>query len=406
MPARPLSLRQNIRLLPRAAWILYAGTFINRFGSFVAVFLVLYLTRRGFSPAQAGLAVAAFGAGSMPASLFSGYLADRVGRRETLILASVLAAVFTMGLAFATTLPSLVLLSALTGLANQMFRAPSMAMLADIVPEERRMAAVGVQRLAINAGFVAGPATAGFLADHSFFLLFAADAATSLALGVIALLWLPRGAPGRDRPRVRGEGTRAIVRDRPFLLFLLAATVMSAVYAQTNSTFPLWVHDNGFNNATYGGLVGVNGAVIVVVELFLVAYLQRFRTRPVIVVGFVLIAAGFALTLLAHSLLLIAVTVLIWTAGEMVAFPTSGVHVANISPLHLRGRYQGAWGLSWSIGWTIGPSLGTWLYERNTTLLWLGCGVLGIVAAAMVAVIPQRTVAAAEADVNVATVPG
>jgi len=369
-------------------------------GSAASVFLVLYLTRRGFTPAQAGLAVAAFGAGSVPASLVSGYLADRVGRRETLILASLLASIFTMGLAFATTLPALVLLSALTGLANQLFRAPSMAMLADIVPEERRMAAVGVQRLAINAGFVAGPATAGFLADHSFFLLFAVDAATSLLLGVIALLWLPRGAPGKDRPRVRGEGTRAILADRPFAVFLLAVTLMSAVYAQTNSTFPLWVHDNGFNNATYGGLVGVNGAIIVVVELFLVVYLQRFRTRPVIVVGFVLISAGFALTLLAHSLPLIAFTVLVWTAGEMVAFPTSGVHVANISPLHLRGRYQGAWGLSWSVGWTVGPALGTWLYQRNTTVLWLGSGVIGIIAAGMVAAIPQGSVAAAEAELS------
>jgi MFS family permease len=371
--------------------VLYIGTFINRFGSFVAVFLVLYLTRRGYSPAQAGLGVAAFGAGAIPASALSGYLADRLGRRETIIIASVLSAVFTMALALVASLPLLILLAALAGLANQMFRAPSAALLADLVPEERRMAAVGIMRVAINAGFAAGPAAAGFLADRSFLLLFSADAATSLAFGVIALGWLPRGAPRSHAPRVRGEGLRSIVADRPFMLFMLATTVVASVYAQTATGFPLWVHQNGFNNATYGALIGFNGAVIVVVELFLIAYLQRFRARPVIVTGYLFISAGFAATVFAHTIPVLALTVLVWTAGEMLSFPASGVQVANASPRHLRGRYQGAWGLAWAIGWTVGPSLGSAVYQRNTTLFWLGCGALGVAAAILVAILPERS---------------
>jgi MFS family permease len=390
--AAPLSLRQNIRLLPRPLWVLYAGTFINRFGGFVAVFLVLYMTQRGYSPAQAGLGVAAFGAGAIPASAISGFLADRIGRRETIILASVLSAAFTMGLALAGSLPLLILLAGLTGLSNQLFRAPSGALLADLVPEERRMAATGIMRLAINAGFAAGPAAAGFLADRSFFLVFAVDAVTSLVFGAIALAWLPHGKPPSDVPRQRGEGVRSIVADRPFLLFLLACTLMSAVYIQTETTFPLWVRASGYSNATYGGLVGFNGVIIIVVELVLISFLQRFRTRPVIVIGFLLIGAGFAATVFAHTIPLLALTVLVWTAGEMVAFPTSGVHVANASPTHLRGRYQGAWGMAWSIGGTIGPSVGSWTYERSTTLLWLACGVVAVVAAGMVAFVPDRAV--------------
>lgn len=378
--------------------MLYAGTFINRFGSFVAVFLVLFMTRKGFSPAQAGLAVGAFGLGSIPSSVVSGYLADRIGRRETMMLASLLGAVFTVGLALVSSLPLLVLLSGLTGLSNQMFRAPSQAMLADLVPEERRMAAVGIMRLAINAGFAAGPAAAGLLADRSFTLLFMADAATSLAFGLVALLWLPHGAPRSTHPPVRGEGLRSITADRPFLLFLLATTAVAAVYAQTSTAFPLWVHQNGFNNATYGLLIGLNGAIIVVAELFLISFTQRFRTRPVIVVGYLLVAVGFAATIFAHTLPILALTVLIWTAGEMTAFPTSGVQVANTSPRHLRGRYQGAWGLSWAIGWTVGPTLGSWLYERNTTLLWLGCGALGAMSALLVALLPDRSAARVEAE--------
>src|SRR5260370_7256362 len=78
--------RENLRALPATAWILFGGTFINRFGSFVMPFLFLYLTRRGYSITQAGLGVGAYGAGHVVASALGGHLADRIGRRHTLLL--------------------------------------------------------------------------------------------------------------------------------------------------------------------------------------------------------------------------------------------------------------------------------------------------------------------------------
>src|SRR5437660_1725596 len=77
---------QNVRTLPPAAWVLFAGTFVNRFGTFVIPFLVLYLTREGYSMAQAGLALGFYGAGTLIASLAGGHLADRIGRRNTIAL--------------------------------------------------------------------------------------------------------------------------------------------------------------------------------------------------------------------------------------------------------------------------------------------------------------------------------
>src|SRR6202035_63342 len=88
MSTQRRGLTAAIKALPRPIWILFGGTFINRFGSFVGVFIVLYLTRKGYSVPQAGLALAAFGLGSLPGSALGGYLADRVGRRETLVLAT------------------------------------------------------------------------------------------------------------------------------------------------------------------------------------------------------------------------------------------------------------------------------------------------------------------------------
>src|ERR1041385_6478323 len=55
----------SLRALPREAWVLFAGTFINRFGGFVVPFLTLYLTGHGYSVTAAGLAGGAYGVGHL-----------------------------------------------------------------------------------------------------------------------------------------------------------------------------------------------------------------------------------------------------------------------------------------------------------------------------------------------------
>ena len=63
MSARETSLIGDLRALPRAAWCLYAGTFINKFGAFVIPFLAIYIRQRGFSNAHVAGALAAYGLG-------------------------------------------------------------------------------------------------------------------------------------------------------------------------------------------------------------------------------------------------------------------------------------------------------------------------------------------------------
>ena len=50
---RPI-LRDNLRAMPSAAWILLTGTLVNRLGTFVLPLITIYLTGRGLSSSQAG----------------------------------------------------------------------------------------------------------------------------------------------------------------------------------------------------------------------------------------------------------------------------------------------------------------------------------------------------------------
>jgi MFS family permease len=379
----PGSLIQNVRAMPREVWIIVAGTFINRFGTFVMPFLAIYLTRQGYGAAQAGIAISAYGAGHLGASLLGGHLADRIGRRYTIALSMFASAVTMLALSQARTYPSIVLTTILAGAAAELYRPAAGALIGDLVPPERRVTAFALYRFAVNLGFAAGPATAGFLAGHSFLYLFLGDAITSVGYGVIALLFLPHGVrivAAADG----GEGAvRIALRDRAFVLFLVATVCVMWVEFQIHSALPLYVTSLGFSPKDYGLLLSLNGVMIVLFELAITGWTQRLPPRPMIAIGYGLAVIGVALTGIAKSLPALAATVVVWTIGEMIYAPVTGAYVTNLAPERFRGRYHGMWVLTWSIAMLAGPSLGTWIYARDPGVLWITCAVVGLFGAAL-----------------------
>ena len=199
------TLLSRLRALPRPAWILFLGTFLNKFGTFVLPFLTLYLTQRGFTLNDAGLAISAYGVGGLMAAALGGHLADAIGRRKTIALSMFSVAAAMVLLSQSNSLPAIIAATWLAALTGELYRPASSALLADLVPPELRVTAYAAYRMAFNAGFAFGPATAGFLAARGYFWLFAGDAATSVLFGIIALAALPRGLHSR---REEGSGGR------------------------------------------------------------------------------------------------------------------------------------------------------------------------------------------------------
>ncbi len=372
--------------MPRTAWILFAGTFVNRFGTFVLPFLVLYMTDRGYSKLEAGLAVAAYGMGGVGAMTLGGLLADRMGRRNSIALSMFSGAAFTLALSQARTLPLILPFAALVGMSAELYRPASSALIADVVSEEQRVTAFALYRFAINLGWAFGPALGGVMAHRSFFLLFAADAATSGAFGLIALSSLPHGVrSSRDEER-RGEAARALLADRGFLLFLGAVLAMAILYMQAASTFALHVRDSGLSEETYGLLLSLNGLIIVFAELPLSSWTMRRRPTRIIAVGSLLLGLGYLWNVVAHSAPVLATGVTLWTLGEMLESPVASAFVAGRSPRRLRGRYQGAFGATFAVAAIIGPIVGTAVYSLSPDAVWVGCGLLGVLGAWLVTV--------------------
>lgn len=380
MPKNP-SLLTSLRALPPTVWILYAGTFLNKFGSFVIPFLAIYLTSRGYSALDAGIAIGAYGLGNVFATVLGGYMADHVGRRKTIVLSMFCGATSMILLSQASRFPVILALSALAGLASEFYRPASSALLADLVPPSNRVTAYSTYRMFINAGFAFGPATAGFIAGHGFFWLFAGDAGTSVLFGIVALLFLPEGSHSSTEKVGWKEATRAIMADHRLHWMLLGAFGCALIFAQMTATFGLVVTHAGYSPKIYGALLSLNGVLVVVFELGLTRLTRHFRPMAVIALGYLLAGAGFSLMAFARSVAGFAACITVFTFGEMVAMPVASAFVADLSPSNMRGRYMGTYGLTWTVAQVIGPGLGMSLLGYNASAFWLVFAAIGLASA-------------------------
>jgi MFS family permease len=291
----------------------------------------------------------------------------------------------------AHSLPLIIGLSALTGLASEFYRPACSALLSDLVPPEQRVTAFAAYRMSFNAGWAFGPATAGFLAAKGFFWLFAGDAATSVLFGLVALFALPRDSNTQRRETSWVETAGTIRRDHKFQQVVLASFVVAFVFMQMSSTFGVHVTRLGFSAATYGALISMNGAMVVFCELPLTTITRRYPARRAMAAGYVMIGLGFAMNAFAHTIAALACCVIIFTFGEMLAMPVASAYVSNLAPAYLRGRYMGIYGLNWAFALIIAPGLGMQLLAYDPTLLWLGCGALGLSGAIIISMERQKT---------------
>ena len=385
------SLLAELRTLPRAYWILVGGWFVNRFGTFVMPFLTLFLTGRGHSPAAVAWVLSANGVGQFLSSALGGYWSDRIGRRRIIVLGTLgnAAAIFVMY--FMRELWAITGMMLLAGFASGLYMPASTALLADIVPEPMRLRAYAGQRLAINAGFACGASAAGFLISVSTFSLFAGDAMTTALFGIIAWRFLPRGHFVNSDEASWAQAWRHIRADRNFWGIFIATILSSFVFQQFNSTFGLEVKQRALAltvgswkftpEQIFGLILGWNGIMVMLFELPLTRWTQRFDSRRVITLGYLLIGFGFALNALPGGTSLFFGAMTLFTIGEMLSQPMRNAYIAQIAPLHLRGRYMGALAMAGTAAAALGPHASMRIHAWNPAALWLGCAALGILSA-------------------------
>ncbi|MFJ8667794.1 MFS transporter [Streptomyces sp. NPDC093600] len=392
----------TFRDLPSSVWTVFAGTIVNRLGYLVTPFLVFFLASRGVTGTETSYVLGALGAGHLLGPALGGVLADRIGRRPTMLIGLLGASLAQGALFVAPGVWTMAAAALLISAAGALVGPASYAFMADAVDAERRQRAYALLGWGVNIGTAAAGVLGGFLAAQGYWLLFAVDVATMLVYAAVVATRLsepPRGkraagaaeAASEVARDVTGDGARdggglgygVVFRDRLALVLLPLLGLQLFVYSLTEVALPLAIQDSGLSPAVYGAMAAVNAILVVVLQPFVTARLAGLPQLPVQCAGSVLIAAGVALTGLADGVVGYTVSVVVWSLGEVAIAGIAAAVVANLAPEHARGRYQGAFGWTWGVARFAALTLGVTVYTGlGPAALWWTALAIGLLSAA------------------------
>jgi MFS family permease len=353
--------------MPRAVRALVAARVVNRLGAFALPFTAVILVEDfGTSVTTAGLVVASFGVASIPSRLAGGVLADRWGRRPTMLLGLVGCAVALLAFAASPSLLAAAASVTLLGLVFELYEPPSQAIIADLCTPEQRPRAYSLLGTALAVAGVAAGLLAAALAAVDLRWLLVADAVSCLAAATVVAVVVPSGGAARAAGPVVGSPWR----DRRLLLMWLAGTAFATLYMQAMVGLPLTLVERGLPAGWMGWLLAVSALVMVLAQR-----LTRGWSPPpfrAMAIGYVLLALGMGTAGVAGSLPSFAVAVAVWSVGDLLLLGHPFTVVAGLAPAGGSARYLAAYGTCWGVASVLAPVVGTRLLAVDPAWLW-GC---------------------------------
>lgn len=379
-------MRPIFRSVTRDVWALVGGQMITSAGFSLALpFISLYLAReRGLSMSLVGTLMLFAALAAALGQFLGGEFSDRYGRKPVLLVSLVIR--ILAFLATAWLMASVGSVLAVAGLylvirvSGGLAQSPISALLADY-RRSHRVEGYGLLRVGANVGWAMGPALGGYLAQFfPYAALFVFGAGLTI-LALVLAVWAVRDPFTRV---VQEEKSAAAFRDRTMWIFLGLSLPVFLVAGQLVSTLSVFLVDRlGLSEAQFGGLLTLNGLLVVLAQYPLARMAQTWPSGRGLALGALLYALGYLSFgwVRSYPLMLLAIGVV--TLGEMIFTPVAMALAAGLALEDQLGRCLGMFGLVQSFGWSGGAFLGGVLldFAPNAEVLWGSLSSLGFLAA-------------------------
>ena len=367
-------------------WLLGLIMFINRAGAMVLPFMTLYLTKEfGYTLTEAGWVMTAFGAGSMVGAYIGGQLTDKYGYYYIQIIALLGSAFFMTILVFVKDFYWIWITVFLFSMLADSLRPANSVAIASFSKPENRTRSFSLMRFAINLGFAIGPAIAGLVAQHfGYSWIFIINASTSVLAAVILYIYLPYDPSHTPEPK--NENTikgRSAYSDWSYVKFIILTTIWAMLFFQLFTSVPVyWSSNLGYSESDIGRLIGLNGLIIVLIEMPIIRRLEHItKYMEMIAIGSFMLIFGFIILGSTITLLSFAVLFIIFISlAELFSMPFMINYAVSRPTEDRRGQYMALYSMSYGVANIIAPILGMQLAEgigfNMTFLIFAGISFL------------------------------
>ncbi len=382
-----LRLSTLLRNYPRQFWLIFIGMLISTIGtSMIWPFLMIYVSKKLAVPLTQVASLMTINAlTGLVFSLIAGPIIDRLGRKWIMVISLIGNGLVYLLLARAETFTSFALAEALLGAFNPLYRVGADAMLADLIPAEKRSSAYALIRMSGNTGVAIGPAIGGFVAVHSYAVAFIAAACGLIFYGLLigwrgqeTLPAIQSSASHRERSF---EGYSRVLHHREFMMFIGAFTLTSMLASLIWVLLPVYSNIQfGVPENLYGFIPTTNALMVVTLQYLVTQVTKKHPPLRMLTLGTVFYAAATTLIAFFSGFWGFWCCMVIMTIGELILIPTSTTYTASLAPADMRGRYMSLYGLTHNVASGIAPLMGGFLSDSIAPrATWLGGGILGVV---------------------------
>jgi len=370
---------------PPVFWVANLIEVLERFSYYGIYFgFGIYMQQLGFSRDDLGYVQSIFLFVSYGVPIISGTLADRYGFKKILIVSYLAYLPSILLLIYAKTFSGIALTMLSIGLAAGIFKPLISGTVRAVTDKSNKTMGFGIFYAMVNVGGSFGPIVAGKLRAISWDYAFYAAAIGIVVMLLITIFFYKE--PEREiEGATLGQKLREIgivLSDLKFATFLVLLGLffwlpfwaffnLCALYIDSNidtaelyrnlSAIPVVgaVIANFFSAVDEDGVrrilgetIAHTGYIIMLVQVFISRWVEKFRAMPAFMFGLLVSAAGFAVLGLARTSApwLVFAGIFLFAVGEMIASPRIQEYITWIAPKEKAGLYMGANFLSLMIG--------------------------------------------------------
>jgi predicted MFS family arabinose efflux permease len=372
-------LHQTFGGLSKEIWFLSLVMLINRSGTMVIAFMSVYLSQElGFSIPQTGVIMVAYGLGSLTGTWLGGKLSDIFGSFPVQFFSQLLGGIMFLVVSQTENYVFLIITSFLLSTLGEAYRPANTSAIAEFSNPGNFTRSVSLVRLAINLGWALGPALGGLLASVNYKWLFYVDGITNIFAAGLVFVFLRKPIKNKIKNRSHEIKNVSVFKDKVFVWFIVFVTFYAIAFFQIFTIGPLFFkRDCGFSEKEIGILIGINGLLVVMIEMILISKIDgKFPKLKLISFGTFLLIINFIIFVFSHNYWILMIALVFATFSEIFAMPYMNTFSLERANEHNRGAYSSWYSMAWAIATVSSPLMSTQIIDRlGFSYLW---GLLGI----------------------------